>query len=93
MRHQRAGVLVETPASLSGPHLISLCYFHASRLSQIRCSRKHSARQVSPIMVVGLALWVRTIGQRHGEHSERTAEGGNGHHPVDAQGWNEETHC
>ena len=40
-------------------------------------------------MVVGLRLRLRTIGQRHGEHSERTAQSGNGHHSVDAQGWND----
>ena len=44
-------------------------------------------------MVVGLALWLRTIGQRHRKENECTAQSGNGHHPVDAQGWNEETHC
>ncbi len=55
-------------------------------------SQHNSEREVSPIMVIGLRLRVRTIGQRHGEHSERTAQRGNGHHPVDAQGWNEQTH-
>ncbi len=43
-------------------------------------------------MVVGLALWLRTIGQRHRKENERAAEGGNGHHPVDSQRWNEQTH-
>ena len=48
---------------LSSPHLTLI--FTCSDLSQIRCSRKHYERSVSPIMVVGLALWLRTIGQHH----------------------------
>src|SRR6266849_3714576 len=43
-------------------------------------------------MVLGLRLKLRTISQRHRKENERAAQRGNGHHPVDAQSWNEETH-
>ncbi len=42
-------------------------------------------------MVLGLRLRLRAISQHHRKENERAAQRGNGHHPVDAQSWNEET--